>query len=141
MIVGRDENRGLVMTARKSVQRISKNELLNFFEKYSARIDILPTRQKAFVRLFMSEQKFRTLAKAAGVNEANIARKLKKIAKKLSSDNFAAVLSQNQPMKKMEIMRDYFLEDTPMIKISEKRNMTYYAVRKLLRAYSGQHGA
>ena len=62
----------------KTGQKITKNELLNLFEKSAGRIDLLAEREKALVRLFMNSHKFRIMAKYAEVSEATIARRLKK---------------------------------------------------------------
>jgi hypothetical protein len=121
-----------------TTQKISKKELLGIFEKLATRVDMLPVQQRTFVRLFQSTEKYRPIAKTAGVNEANIARRLKKIAERISSNNFIAALSQNGslPCETMEILKDYFVGDQPMIKIAKNRNVSCYKVRTIITAYS-----
>jgi hypothetical protein len=118
-----------------TTQKTSKRELLGIFEKLSTRVDMLPVQQRTFVRLFQSTEKYRPIAKTAGVNEANIARRLKKIAERISSNNFIAALSQNGslPCETMEILKDYFVTDQPMIKIAKNRNVSCYKVRKIIK--------
>ena len=115
-------------------QKTSKKELLGIFEKLSTRVDMLPEQQRTFVRLFQSTQKYRPIAKTAGVNEGTIARRLKRIAEQISSNNFIAALSQNGslPCETMEILKDYFVGDQPMIRIAKNRNVSCYKVRKII---------
>jgi hypothetical protein len=96
---------------------------------------MLPDEPRAFVRLFLADGKFRTIAGSASVNEATIARRLKRIARRISSNNFIAGLSEenNLPQEKMEILKDYFIRDLPMAKIVKNRNMSDYKVRKIIR--------
>ena len=117
------------------IQNINKKELLNLFEKLSARIDMLPKPQKTFVRLFMNSQKYRPIAKTAGVHEATIARRLKKIAIRISNNNFITALSgeNHLPPEKMEILKDYFVTNLAMIRIAKNRNMSCYKVRKIIK--------
>ena len=117
-----------------TTQKTSKKELLGIFEKLATRVDMLPVQQRTFVRLFQSTGKYRPIAKMAGVHEANIARRLKKIAERISSNNFIAALSQNGslPCETMEILKDYFVADLPMIRIAKNRNISCYKVRKII---------
>jgi hypothetical protein len=130
------------MATSITTKSISKKELLNLFENLSTRVDMLPDQQRAFVRLFLGYGKFRPIAKTAGVDEATIARRLKKIADRINSNNFIATLSgeNNLPPEKMEILKDYFVRGLPMTKIAKNRKLTYYKVLKIIReqANSGQ---
>jgi len=120
-------------------QKLTKTELLTMFEKMLGRIDLLPGKEKAFVSLFLSSQQFRTLAKAAGVNEATIARRLKKIAERISNDMFIAALTQNKMKSiKTKILKDYFIYNIPMRQIALKNNLTYYEVRKTVGKMAGR---
>jgi DNA-directed RNA polymerase specialized sigma subunit len=76
-------------------ERINKRRLLGILEMHSARIDMLDIEQAVLARGFLSIRNYRTIAKMAGVNEATVARRLKKIANHLSSVNPPAGLCQN----------------------------------------------
>lgn len=131
----REKGKGEKMSITMTTKGVNKRELLNLFEKLSTRVDMLPEKQRTFVRLFQNTQKYRPIAKIAGVNEATIARRLKKIAQQISNNNFITALSQNSslPSEKMEILKDYFVTDQPMIRIAQNRRLTYYKVRKMIK--------
>jgi hypothetical protein len=71
----------------------------------------------------------------AGVNEATIARRLKKIADRISSNNFITAMSQNSSItgEKMEILKDYFVNALPIARIAKDRNLSHYRVRKIIK--------
>jgi hypothetical protein len=123
------------MSKTTTTKDVNKRELLGLFVKLSTRVDMLPDKQRTFVRLFLGTQKYRPIAKMAGVNEVTIARRLKRIAEQISSNNFIAALSQenNLSPEKMEILKDYFVTDLPMIRIAKNRNLSCYMVRKIIR--------
>lgn len=123
--------RGLVVATKG----IRKKELLSLLDRFSTRIDLLSDEQKMFVRLFLGAQNFRSIATMAGVNEATIARRLKKIADRISSNNFITALSQNSSItgEKMEILKDYFVNALPMARIAKDRNLSRYRVRKIIK--------
>ncbi len=123
--------RGLVVATKGT----RKKELLGLLDRFSTRIDLLSDEQKMFVRLFLDAQNFRSIATMAGVNEATIARRLKKIADRISSNNFITALSQNSSItgEKMEILKDYFVNALPMARIAKDRNLSRYRVRKIIK--------
>jgi hypothetical protein len=118
----------------KKQQKITKNELLNLFEKSAGRIDLLAEREKALVRLFMDSQKFRTMAKSAAVSDATMARRLKKIARLISRDDFITALIETNDLstKEMEITRDHFVNGLTITDISRNKNLSRYKVRKII---------
>jgi len=123
--------RGLVVATKGT----RKKELLCLLDRFSTRIDLLSDEQKMFVRLFLDAQNFRSIATMAGVNEATIARRLKKIADRISSNNFITALSQNSSItgEKMEILKDYFVNALPIARIAKDRNLSCYRVRKIIK--------
>jgi YesN/AraC family two-component response regulator len=117
-----------------SSQKISKKELLLIFEKHSARVDMLDAAQRAIVILFLSSRSFRTLAKAASVNETVVARKLRNIAARIISARFIAALSQDElSEKKIEIIRDHFVNGLNIKAISEKTGLSRYRITKTIK--------
>jgi transposase len=125
------------MTVISTIQKTNKKELLNLFEKHAGRIDLLNGQQKAFVRLFLNGQKFRTLANTAGVHEATIARRLKRIALRISSNNFIAALAvasdASEFPEKTKIIKDYFLNGLSIKAISKNTGISRYKVSKTVR--------
>jgi hypothetical protein len=87
-----------------------------------------------FVRLFLVAQKIRPLAAMAGKHEATISRRLKKIAARMSANNFVNALSDEKlPINEMQILRDYFVDGISMLQIARNRNLNYYEVRKIVK--------
>jgi len=119
------------MAVHTAIQRMNKKKLLSLFEKLSSRIDMLPAGQKAFVMLFLNGQKYITLAKAAGVNEATVARRLRKIAARISSDNFLAALVQDGG-----VLKEKFISGKTSKQISRETGLSYYKVRKIIKTNS-----
>ena len=116
-----------------SAQKISKNELLHILEKHSARVDMLPAGQRAFVTMFLNIREFNMLARTAGVNEVTVARRLRKIVSRISSNNFLFALSQdNLSEEKVEIIRGYFVNGLSVKSISEKTGFSLYRIRKTI---------
>ena len=125
------------MAVISTIQKTNKKELLNLFEKHAGRIDLLNGQQKAFVRLFLNGQKFRTLANTAGVHEATIARRLKRIALRISSNNFIAALAvisdASEFPEKTKIIKDYFLNGLSIKAISKNTGITHYRISRIIR--------
>ena len=122
---------GFVMT----VNNINKEELLGLFETFSTRVKMLPRQQRALVKLFLSNGTYSSIAKAAQLNAATIARRLKRIANRMSSDNFIAALLQvdGMPAEKMRTIRDYFVNGLSINAIAKNAGLSRYEVKKIIR--------
>jgi DNA invertase Pin-like site-specific DNA recombinase len=118
-----------------TVNNINKEELLGLFETFSTRVKMLPRQQRALVKLFLSNGTYSSIAKAAQLNVATIARRLKKIANRMSSDNFIAALLQDNgmPAEKMKIIRDYFVNGLSINAIAKNAGLSRYEVKKIIR--------
>lgn len=116
---------------------LNKQELVSLFERFPIRVDMLPKKDRALVSTFLGMQKYQPIAKLAGVDEATIARRLKKIASVISSTAavFLAALPQSSSIspEKMKILKDYFLANLPITRIAKNRNVSIYIVRKTIR--------
>jgi DNA-directed RNA polymerase specialized sigma subunit len=118
-----------------SEQRINKHRLLGILEIHSAKIGILSTKQAALVKLFLSVKNYSTIAKMAGVNEATVARRLEKIANRLSSANPPAGICQNDspPAETIEIINDYFINGLNVKTIAKKTGLSRYRITKTIK--------
>jgi len=98
-------------------------------------VKMLPRQQKALVKLFLSNGTYSSIAKAAQLNAATIARRLKRIANRMSSDNFIAALLQvdGMPAEKMRIIRDYFVNGLSINAIAKNAGLSRYEVKKIIR--------
>lgn len=128
-----------------AAENIKKKELLDIFEKFSTRVDLLPDKQRALVRLFLSSRKYSSLAKAAQVAQATIARRLKKNADRISGSNFIAALSDlgeprrdgarnsSLPPEKMKILKDYFVNGLSARTIAKNTGLSRRKVEKIIK--------
>ena len=110
---------------------------------YRNRIDLLRDR----IRLLRGEDKllmtmyfengntFRQLAKLAGVNESNIARRINRITKRLLDSKYITCLRNRDKFTKTEmaIAKDYFLLGLSQKKIAAKHNYSIHRFRRILR--------
>jgi DNA-binding Lrp family transcriptional regulator len=125
----------LTIQKRETLQ-IKKRALLDLLEQSPGRIEMLNERNRAFVNLMLTWQNFRTIATAAGVHEATIARRLKKIAARITNNTFVCALSQrNLTPQKMQILRDYFVDGFSMFTIAAKNHVGYHNVRNLIKEH------
>ena len=112
-------------------------------DKYRDRMDMLRRRVSLLVgedRLLMTMyiengNSFRQMAHLAGINEACIARRIRRIAKRLIDGEYIACLRSRDKSNKAEmaIAKDYFLTGLSIKKIAGKRGVTYYHVREIIK--------
>jgi DNA invertase Pin-like site-specific DNA recombinase len=118
---------------KKEAVKIRKRDLLDIFESIPGRIELLREQDRAFVNLFLSAQKFRNIALTAGVNEATIARRLKKIAARLTSNDFVQALSKGVGLDEIKILRAYFIDGVSKPQIARQNNLSYHVVQKIVK--------
>jgi DNA invertase Pin-like site-specific DNA recombinase len=114
---------------------MTKNELLDLFDRFAARAELLEERQQSLVRLFQSVQNFRTIAATAKVDEVTIARKLKRIAQRISSDKFIAALSNITPTTGVgakQILKEKFINGKSIREIANETGLSFYEVKKII---------
>ncbi len=113
---------------------ITKKELLDVFELHTARVEMLNNEQITLVKIFQNRPSFRAIAKMAGVNEATIARRLKKIARFISSESFSAALSRkyNVPQEKMNVIAKHFINGLSIRAITQNTGLSVYKIRKII---------
>jgi DNA-binding NarL/FixJ family response regulator len=77
---------------------------------------------------------FRQLARLAGVSEANIARRIRKLTSRLTDGNYVLCLRNRDKLTKAEmtIAKEYFLLGLSQKKIASKRKRTFYQVRNTI---------
>lgn len=75
------------------------------------------------------------MARLAGVNEANVARRIHKLVRRLLDGQYITCLRSWDKFsdEEIEIARDYFIDGLPMTEIADRREITYYQVRKTMR--------
>ena len=75
------------------------------------------------------------MARLAGVNEANVARRIHKLVRRLLDGQYITCLRSRDKFtqEQIEIARDYFVDGLPMKEIADRHETTYYEVRKTMR--------
>ena len=118
-----------------NTREIAKKDLLDLFEVFETSVDMLSVEQITLVRFFQNTPIYRVIAKMAGVNEATIARRLKKIARRISSDDFTAALSlkDDVPPEKIKIIRNHFVNGMSARAIAKNTGLSYYKINIIIR--------
>jgi predicted DNA-binding protein YlxM (UPF0122 family) len=112
-----------------------KNNCRNRMELLSSRVDLLTGKDKLLMTMYIRNgNSFRQMARLAGVNEAHIARRIRKIMKRLLDDKYITCLRNRDQFTttEMTISKDYFLLGLSIKKITAKRHFSYYRVRQTL---------
>jgi transposase-like protein len=112
-------------------------------DKFEERIDVIRARagllrgrDRALVQMYLDNAgTLRQMARLAGVNEANVARRIHKIIRRLLDGSYITCLHYRDRFtpEQIKIARDYFVEGPSMRQIAERHKTTYYAVRKTMR--------
>jgi predicted DNA-binding protein YlxM (UPF0122 family) len=125
--------------------RTSRRELIEVLRR---RVDLLAGADRALMEMYLdSGQSFRQIARLTGSSPSTIARKLHRIARRLTDETFFRCLRYKRRLRPMElaIMRDHFVRGLSIVHISASRNISYYRVRSAIRkarriAASASHG-
>ena len=113
-----------------------KNNCRNRMELLSSRVDLLTGKDKLLMTMYIRNgNSFRQMARLAGVNESHIARRIRKIMKRLLDDKYITCLRTRDQFTatEMAISKDYFLSGLSIKKITAKRHFSYYRVRQTLK--------
>lgn len=117
-----------------SVKNISKNELLDTFEKLAVRVELLDEEQRLLIRLFQAGQSYKAIAVMAGANEATIARRLRKIVRRISDDRFITALSgENTQGQQAKILKERFVYGKTVRQIAKNTGLSKYEIRKIIK--------
>ena len=132
------------MARRRAFQKIHPNRDKNGArDGYEDRIDLircraqlLTGRDRALVQMYLDNSgTFRAMAKVAGVNEANVARRIHKIIRRLLDGSYITCLHYRDRFtdEQIEMARDYFIDGLSIREIAYRHEITIYAVRKTMK--------
>ena len=105
----------------------------NRIELLRRRIHLLDGMDRLLMTMHLENgNSFRQIARLVGMNEASIARRIKKITKRLADGEYIKCLRSRNRFTRQElaIAKDYFLSGMSIKKIVEKRGCTYYHIHK-----------
>jgi hypothetical protein len=101
-----------------------------------SRVKLLTGRDRLLLTMYLDKgNSFREMARLAGVNETIIARRVRKMMKRLIDGPYITCLRNHDRFTgtEMAIAKDRFLTGLAIRKIARRRHLTYYCVRKTLK--------
>jgi len=110
-------------------------ELRNSVEIIRSRAKLLDEPDRTLIITYLdNENSFRQIAKLIGVNEVTIARRIKKIMRRLENNISKTAHKKLTTLdaKERKIARDYFIKGLSLRKLSKKYRATRYKVRKII---------
>jgi predicted DNA-binding protein YlxM (UPF0122 family) len=100
------------------------------------RAQLLTGKDRALMQMYLDKAAtFSQMARLAKVNEANVARRIHKLIRRLLDGQYITCLRNHHlfTQTQLEIAKDYFLKGLSMRSIAKKNDVTYYAVRRTLK--------
>jgi predicted DNA-binding protein YlxM (UPF0122 family) len=101
-----------------------------------SRAGLLTGKDRALMKIYLENSgTFRQMARLASVNEANIARRIHKLIRRLLDGQYITCLRNRDKFsdEQIEMARDYFVDGLPMSKIANRHDTTYYTVRQTMK--------
>jgi DNA-binding CsgD family transcriptional regulator len=126
----RGSEKGSQAKGRSLEAAVDRIELLR------SRVGFLKGKDGALMKIYLENAgTFRQMARIAGVNESNIARHIHKLIRRLLDGQYIECLRNREEFtqEQIEIARDYFVDGLPMSEIADRREITYYYVRKTMK--------
>jgi predicted DNA-binding protein YlxM (UPF0122 family) len=100
------------------------------------RAELLTGEDRVLMQMYLDNANtFRQMARLAGVNEANVARRIHKLIRRLLDGQYITCLHNRDKLteEQIEMARDYFVVGLPMSEIADRHDTTYYAVRQTMK--------
>ena len=100
------------------------------------RVSLLSGKDKVLMTMYLDNgNSFAQIASLTGVCPSTIARRINRMIKRLTDNEYITCLRNRNKFTKLEmdIARDYFLRCRAMKKIMFDRKLTYYQVREIIR--------
>jgi len=116
--------------------RAVKSEHRDQMEILRSRLDLLSGTDKVLMTMYLlNGNSFRQIARVRGVSETSVARKVHKIARRLTDGQYIQCLRNRAKLTsgQMAIAKDFFLTGLAMSRIAVKRSLSVHLVRKALR--------
>lgn len=114
----------------------ARNEVRDRIDLLRSRATLLTGKDRLLMTMYLNNANtFRQMARLAGVNETNIARRIHKIIKRLIDGEYITCLRNREMFNRAEmvIARQYFLLGWSIRKIAGEQGLSYYSVRKSLK--------
>lgn len=129
------------MTRSRTSQNIvrrskAENYLRDRIDLLRCRAELLTGTDRALMQMYLDNANtFRQMARLAGINEANIARRIHKLIRRLLDGQYITCLQNRDKLtqEQIEMARDYFIVGLPMSEIADRYETSYYAVRQTMK--------
>ena len=112
-----------------------KKEYRDRIDLLRSRVSMLTGKDKLLMTMYLSNSNsFRQMARLAGVSEVSIARRIRKITKRLIDGEYITCLRNRDKLTRgeMAVAKDYYLLGLSQRRISLKRNYSIYRIGKIL---------
>ncbi len=112
-----------------------KKEYRDRIDLLHSRVSMLTGKNKLLMTMYLSNSNsFRQMARLAGVSEVSIARRIRKITKRLIDGEYITCLRNRDKLTRgeMAVAKDYYLLGLSQRRISLKRNYSIYRIGKIL---------
>jgi len=120
--------------SQKSLQ--ARNEVHDRIDLLRSRATLLTGKDRLLMTMYLDNANtFRQMARLSGVNEANIARRIHKIIKRLIDGEYITCLRNREIFSNAEmvIAKQYLLLGWSIRKIASEQGCSYYRARKSLK--------
>lgn len=115
---------------------VGSNEHRDRMEILRSRLGLLSGADRVLMTMYVQNgNSFRQIARVQGVSETCVARKVHKIARRLTDGQYIRCLRHSGRLtpSQMAIARDFFLRGLAMSRIAARRDSSVHRVRKALR--------
>lgn len=114
----------------------AKSPYRDRIELLRSRVGLLSGKDRLLMTMYLENgNSFRQLARLAGVGEANIARRIRRLIDRLTGGEYVMCLRNRQKLTRTELLvaRDHFIRGWPLRKIAAKHKCTFYKIRKIVK--------
>ncbi|MCJ7730559.1 MAG: hypothetical protein MUO27_11890 [Sedimentisphaerales bacterium] len=122
--------------SQKIVRGGQENTLEDRIDMLRCRVGLLTGKDRVLMQMYLDNANtYRQMARLAGVNEANVARRIHKLIRRLLDGQYITCLRSraNLTEEQIEMARDYFVVGLPMREIADRHGTTYYVVRQTMK--------
>jgi len=114
----------------------ARNSYRSRIELLRSRAELLIGRDKLLMTMYLDNgNTFRQMALLAGTSEASIARRIRRVTRRLIDGEYITCIRNRDRFTKgeMAVAKDYFLLGLSIRKIAAKRQCSFYRIRKHLK--------
>ncbi len=122
--------------SQKIVRSGKEDDFKDRIDMLRCRVGLLTGKDRVLMQMYLDNANtFSQMARLAGVNEANVARRIHKLIRRLLDGQYITCLRNRDKLteKQVEMARDYFVLGLPMREIADRHGATYYAVRQTMK--------